>query len=516
MEFKRYRPEGIILKEEDRFIELIEELYQLIVNTSNLFFYDTLRLNNEKNKRISHLLIEFFEDIYFEIGIWKAYENFNKITFGTILPCTFNNAEIDKINHNSYLFQTQHFLWNIYGLLEPNLVFSPNHRDLVMLSNEISIFIAKSIKRFPKQSSVQLFLKLPNNDGYDVKKKLIWLGTKSYLFRECLNSYLVKKNLKEEISVIDDFINQNSTIWSGLGVIDILADLLKVPQNRKADIKTWYERHVAFYLIKSIQGKKINVENIINQQVYRIIVGSKINPFKINDLVFGSTVKYGNEWYWSGSQQRFDGFKKEQIQEIREKFITKSAIVAYRYDKQLLEKTKKRNIELYNEFVEYFGSDFIVFPNGLDFAASLQKVERLKYEKLSEEEFQKLQIKHNLVNKSPNYDFPEGLISTENEIAVFYNINEGQEILSEYTSLKLALNKNGIDLTDDDMDFIHALIEDASISPIFVQKILLQNGKKSVLKAYHLKYENDIDYLIRKYKGMYFKNRYPSLTLIDK
>ena len=85
---------------------------------------------------------------------------------------------------------------------------------------------------------------------------------------------------------------------------------------------------------------------------------------------------------------------------------------------------KKRNIELYNEFIYNFGSDFIVFPTGLDFAASLQKIEKLKYEKLSEKEFQKLQIKHNLISRSPNYNFPEHLINSENGIAVFYNINE--------------------------------------------------------------------------------------------
>lgn len=517
MEFKQYRPEGIILKDDNKFIELIDELHELIVNTSNLLIYETLRLNNEKTHKVSHLLIEFFEDIYFEIGIWNAYENFNEITFGTKLPCTLNIGETENTSTKFHLYRIQHFLWNIYGLIEPNLVFSPNHRDLLMLSNEISIFLANSIKRLPKQSSVLLFLKLPNDDGYDVKKKLIWLGTKSYLFRECFNSYLIKKNLKVEIPVIDDFINQISTIWSGLGVIDILADVLKIPQNRKDNIKSWYERHGAFYIIKSVQGKKISAENIINQQTYRIIVGSKINPFKINELVFGSTVKYGNEWYWSGSQQRFGDFKNEQIQEIRKNFITKSAIVAYRYDKQLLEKAKIRNIELYKEFVEHFGSDFVVFSNGLDFAARLQKKERLKYEKLSEEEFQKLKIKHNLVNKSPNYNFPEGLINSVNEIAVFYNIDEGQEILSEYTSVKLALNKSGNDLTSDDLEFIYALIEDVSISPIFVQKILTQNGKKSVLKAYYLQDEKDIDYLIRKHKGIYFKkNRYPNLTLIDK
>jgi hypothetical protein len=176
---------------------------------------------------------------------------------------------------------------------------------------------------------------------------------------------------------------------------------------------------------------------------------------------------------------------------------------------------KKRNVELYNEFVKYFGSDFMVFKNGLDYATEIQKMDSKEYEKLSDEEFQKLKLKHNLINKSPNYVFPEGLINSENEIAAFFNINEGIEILSQYNFVKSALIKEGIDLSDDDMEFICALIEDLSISPAFIDKILLLNGKKSVLKTYHLNEEKDIDYLIHKYKGYYFKNRYPSLTLVE-
>lgn len=515
MEFGRYRPERFSIKNDEKYISLINDLFWLLKNVSVAFNYKTLRLNEDNFQKIAHLLVEFFEDLHFDIGIWKTYENFNKKIFNVALPCTIRDENEFNPEDKFSTQRIQHFLWNVYGLIEPNLVFSPQHKDLVMLSVEINHFISNAYNRFPEISTVKSFLQSPVYDGYDVKKKLIWIGTKSYFFRENFKLYLKQENLKEEIPIIDDFINQISTTWSGLNVIDLLPDLLKIPQSRKDDIKTWYERHAAFYLIKSVQRKKVNAENIINKKDYRIIIGGKTNPFEVNDLVFGNTVKYSTEWYWSGTQQRFNSYTTEQMQEIKDNFINKTSKIVYRYDKQLLEKAIKRNIELYKEFVENFGSDFIVFSNGLNFAASIQKIERIKYEKLSDEEFKKLQIKHNLKNKSPNYNIPEGLINSKNEVAVYYNIKEGQEILSEYTAVKSALNKEGKDLTDEDIEFIHALIEENSISPDFVYKILSkEHGKKSVLKAYHLKNEKDIDYLIRKYRGIYFKNRYPSLTLI--
>lgn len=515
MDFKRYRPEGYSTKDDEKYISLINDLFELIKDISITFYHKSLLLPEDDFQKIAHLLVEFLEDLHFDIGIWKAYENFNEKTFNVTLPCTIRDKNEIDLEDKFSIQRIQHFLWNVYVLIEPNLVFSPQHKDLAILSAEINHFILNSNNRFPKVSTIKNFLKIPIYDGYDVKKKLIWLGTKSYFFRENFNLYLKQENSKDEIPVIDDFINQISTTWSGINVIDILPDLLKIPQSRKDDIKTWYERHVAFYLIKSVQGKKLKAENIINKKNYRIIIGGKTNPFETNQLIFGSTVKYGTEWYWSGTQKIINSLTIEQIQEIKDDFVKKTSKFVYRYDKQLLEKATKRNTELHKEFVEHFGADFIVFPNGLDFAANIQKFERIKYEKLSVEKFKEFQKKHNLKNKSPNYNMPEDILNSENEVAVYFNINEGQEILSEFNSVKSALNKGGENMTEEDIEFIHALIENAAISPNFINKILSKHGKKSILKTYHLQEEKDIDYIIRKNKGYYFKNRYPRLTLID-
>ena len=515
MDFKNYRPQGIVQKDDERFVFLVDELFELIIQVSNNFQYDTLKLNHKKFEQLAHLLIEFFEDLHFDIGIWKAYEQFNEKTFGTKLPGIYLDSNENLENNIFSTARIQHFIWNRYGLFEPNLIFFQHHNDLKTLATELSAFISKSVNRFPKQSTIKQFLKFNNDDGYDVKKKLIWLGTKSYFFRENFSSYLIKHNYKAEIPVIDDFINQQCTTWSGMGVIDILPEIILIPQGRKDDIKSWYERYASYYLIKSEQGKKIYAENIVNKKDYRIIDGGKPGEFKTGNVVFGSIVKYGTDWYWSGEQRRFDSFTNEQLEEIRKDFISTTSRIVYRYDKQLLEKAQKRNIEMYNEFVEYFGSDFIVFKNGLDYASKIQKMDSRNYEKLTDEEFQKFKIKHNLVNKSPNYNFPKGLVDSESEIAAFYNINEGMEILSEFNFTKSALNKKGSDLTEEDMEFICSLIEDTSISPAFIDKLFSLYGKKTVLKVYHLKEESDVDYLIHKYKGYYFRNRYPTLTLVD-
>jgi len=187
--------------------------------------------------------------------------------------------------------------------------------------------------------------------------------------------------------------------------------------------------------------------------------------------------------------------------------------VVYRYDKNLLELARNRLEEMYNEFVRQLGDDMVEFSDGLNYLAYLQGKERKKYEELSPEEFEEMKDKHNLKDKSPNFNIPDEVVNCENGIMVFFNKEEGQELLIDFNNFKKALEKQGQNLTDEDIDYMHALIEDNSLSPSFVRKIMAKYGNRSVMKAYHVDTEECLDFLLRKYKGAFYQERYPSLTV---
>lgn len=514
VDFIENRPEKQLNKEEKNLPFLTDELEKFIKGTYPLLSHDSLKLNDGQIRRLANLLIELAEDLYSDIGIWKSYENQNINIFGTPLPCTLENggqiiSEYEPFNE----YRIQHFLWNIYGMLKPNLIFSHHHKDLHYLTEEITVFLKNKLYYLPKESSIKSFLQKPEDDAYDIKKKLIWLGTKSYLFRENFQYYLNKNNLKEEIPTIDDFIVQVATLWSGLGAIDILVDVLNVAQARKNDIKSWKERHLAFYLVKTVQRKKLIVRNIITDETYHIMNSTSNPPFNEGEVIFGNTIKYGDKWYWSGNQKSFEDLSESQIQEIREDFIKNAPKVVYRYDKNLLEIARNRLKKMYNEFVDQWGDDMVEFIDGLSYLAYLQGKERKKYEKLTPAEFEEMKNKHNLKDNSPNFEIPDEVINCENGIMVFFNKVVGQELLIDFNNFKRALEKQGQNLTDEDIDYMHILIEDGSISPDFARKIMAKYRSESVMKAYYVDTEECIDFLLRKYKGAFYQKKYPSLSV---
>jgi len=218
LHIQKHRPEGFAFDEVQSLSKIGIELYRQLKEIQKIFTYKTLRLPAAKLNELTVIIIEFAEDIFNDIGIWKSLEHYNKKLFNTPLPLSLPAGKQMKkgnINQN----RLHHLLWNIYMELKPELILSPSHRDLSFLVEKLTEFLNRNQKRFPKKSSIKKFMNQSNQFGWDVKKKLIWLGCHSYLFRNSYLNYIQDNGGIEDISITDDFLCQNTTQWSGLGVI---------------------------------------------------------------------------------------------------------------------------------------------------------------------------------------------------------------------------------------------------------------------------------------------------------
>lgn len=83
-----------------------------------------------------------------------------------------------------------------------------------------------------------------------------------------------------------------------------------------------------------------------------------------------------------------------------------------------------------------------------------------------------------------------------------------------YKTLHLS---KGVNLSEDKLDSIRAFIFSDSISPRFVRKLVQKYGDESIASVFLIRNDQHthyLDYLLRRYKGHFFRNRYPSITLI--
>jgi hypothetical protein len=518
-DFMMYRPEGFVCKNEDFLVETIKELIPIIEKGYKSIQYDILRLPKGKVKILAAALVEFAEDLHNNIGIWNCYEEYNKNLFGTPLPLTTTEngdiADTQPIS-NSKVF---HFLWVLYAIVNRDLLISPQHNDLFVLTEIIAAFLRERFRQSPKGSEIIDFFAQPNEFGWDIKKKLLWLGRHSYFFRHCYFNYISDSKAEDKIGATDDFVCQETTEWSGLGVTDVLARLVKISESQRNEIISWYERHWAYYKIEKIGKDILGAVNLINRKRYKIRVGDFGRFFIPQNIFYGGLVPWNKEWYWSGSQRNFGEVTDEKVSIMRNTFIEKCPTIVYRYCEDLAENAREREQEHYRDFVAYHqGKDLVIYPDGLSMAADEEKHYRMLFESKPKEMVEEMIKRHKLKGPKPTMSFPSYVLECNHGVAVFFNDVEGEEIFINFFSVISGFEKKGIGLTDDEKETIREFLKSDSISPNFVNKLVQQYGTESIGASFLVngwkEHKSNIDYLLRRYKGHFYRKRFPNLSFV--
>jgi hypothetical protein len=300
-------------------------------------------------------------------------------------------------------------------------------------------------------------------------------------------------------------------------VIDILAAILDITEAQRYTLRCWYERHAALYKIVKIENDFMEAVNLISDKLYTIRMGEGITPFETSQIVFGSLIPWNDEWYWSGEQKIYHNLTDEALPQLKDAFLQTSSRIAYRYCDQLAKKAREMVKIHYHDFVKYHFNDLVIYPDGLSMAADVQKHYRQLYESQSKEVVSQITEKHHLKNPWARISFPQQIMDSNDGIGVYFNADEGQEIMLEFNNVIHGFRKKGMDLTENEIDCIRKFIYSDSISPKFVKRLGDEYGIESISSAFLIPENNDIgylDYLLRRYKGHFYRNRYPLITLI--
>jgi len=117
----------------------------------------------------------------------------------------------------------------------------------------------------------------------------------------------------------------------------------------------------------------MDVVNLLNEQPYTIHVGTLDDQFQRDDVVFGGLVPWDGVWYWSGVQQRYAHVTDEAIQQIKRDFPLQASQVVYRYCDALAAKARELIGKHSRQFLDYYGTDLVTYPDGKTMAEDLQK-----------------------------------------------------------------------------------------------------------------------------------------------
>jgi len=496
---------------------MVKELHQLLSNIQASISQRYLHLKNQALWDLAGILVDFGADIHGNIGIWKCYEQYNKELFGTPLPLTSEHNFAEPLS-GIHLERVRHLIWVLYKELLDAVVLSPKDAGIRDIGEAAYHFLNDRFSSLPKDCGVQAFLRTPNDYGWDVKRKLVWLGSKSYMFRAFFHQYMWEQcGGKPDIGHTDDFICQECTPWSGLGAIDILAGILDIDDNDRKELCSWYERHAAPYMVVSASTKFVKALNTINNQEYLVRINMKNHPFVAGLLVIGSLTPWRGEWYWSGEQRYIENPSQSLIDDLRNAMRRQSSNIVYRYDKEYEQKAIERMAELHASALAFYGKDLIVYPNGLSMASDWQRELRQNWASQPAEVVKEVIKKHGLKNNRPTISIPEDLLESRDGLGVFLNPECGKEIVPKFNYVTAGFRRRGAGLTEDEQRAVRTFVRSDTISPRFVRRMAEEYGDESIKSSFGLTKTDEsywLDYLMRCYKGAFFRKCYPYLSVV--
>lgn len=471
---------------------------------------------------VAGLLVELAEDLHCGIGIWRSLEGWNRELFGTALPFLLPAGATlppDAIAPE----RLQHYLWVLSESMMPGFRARPDHPDLVALSSTAATVLREQFAGLERGSEIRAVFEGPNEAGWDVKGKLIALGTQSFLFQPLMVRF-VEDRLDEaeepdraaSVNAVDDFLCQRCTPWSGLGCLEILAGMLDLSAPRRADLLAWSERHLSAYKVLAVEGGRLQLLNVITDREYAVRFDLEVNPFRRGRFLMGSLVPWDGAWIWSGAQQDLGKLSAQQIAQVREGYQSKPAL-RYRMDHDLRAKAQEIQDEMREAFVAQHGRDWHVFADARAYAEDLQRAAIAKYETLPAAERKAFLKKHGLEEGEYRVNLPRELLELEGSIGIYYDPVEGQETAEDIGPLLSGMAKRGVDLTPAEVGAIEGFIRSDVIGPGFVRRMVEEYGDGSILAAFQLdrpRRDYALDYLLRRHKGAFYRPSHPSVILL--
>ncbi len=494
--------------------DVAEELTRRIRKASRGFGADDCRLPDKVWSVLGTLVVEWAEDIHNDLGLWRAVEQHNRECLGTALPLVLAPGEaappLDGFDPRRLRF----LVWNLWSFFKPDGVLSPTHPDLLRLTEICSGFLMERCPQLPKDSGIAKLLADPIEFGWDVKKKLAWLGCNSYLFRFDFIEAMRGVEREAEMLKVDDFLSTACSRWSGLGAADALASLIQLTPSERADLLKWHERHLSMYRIVDYDQsggyvRRVFARNLVSGESYTIRVEQDLAacPYLPGRVVFGWLVPWHGEWCWTGEQHIREELPETEDPKIREELIGTLGPNLFRYCPSELAKAREILRKMHEEFVAFYGSDLNVFPNG----SALHAAEKKRLEPWRNSHFEVFGLAS--ASNEP-VKLPEAFASFSARVAAYSSPETATEYARDFELAHSALAKKGSDLSAEQAKTLRAYIMDPEISPGFIKRIAAETGPSSILAAFGIHdypQEVALEFLLRRNKGRFYRPVLPLL-----
>lgn len=167
--------------------------------------------------------------------------------------------------------------------------------------------------------------------------------------------------------------------------------------------------------------------------------------------------------------------------------------------------------------MDYHGTDLVVYPTGVAMAADMRAFLTQHNASKPQDAVAAARTRHALEDLSPRITWAPQILEATDGVGVYFNPEEGQEIMTGFDDVLSGFQKRGRDLTEDEAERIRRCLSSENISPQFINALVHKDGAESIAAAFVIPppyASHALAYLLRRYKGHFYRQRYPTITLV--
>ena len=101
-------------------------------------------------------------------------------------------------------------------------------------------------------------------------------------------------------------------------------------------------------------------------------------------------------WYWSGMQRGFNTVTEDIIEQVKQDFHLQAPQIVYRYCGHLAAQAREIVSKHYQQFMDYFGKDLVIYPDGNAMADDMRKFHQYQFDSAPKQEVEAFLQKHHL------------------------------------------------------------------------------------------------------------------------
>jgi hypothetical protein len=466
-----------------KYLKLSKEIYKELRNdTHNLKQWG---LHRRDFAQLSVMLASYVEDFASEIGIWKAFTDYNKAELGFCVPF-FDTEKAEYFENDLNPQDLSYIVWHYVsshfsdGIFPPNLFEGIGHAIYDLIEPQVETLSVTNF--YDKYLTVA-----DDEDFFELKYKLMWFALSSYLIGVDFGkeSEKIEEEIDEEIKKLvikgdyetatlytqhrgivlynaqNRFFYYANSKYGALNTPIWFSMIIQASENAKSKIADFYKYEKGHFQFKSIEKKHYLFEEVRTGRVFEVAKNS-FEPSFERDIHVGYYLEMAL-FYWNGLWFMSGGLQSDNNGKLTAK--KGDPISFYLYPEDVKQKAFDLTKGMYELFIELYEKPFVLCKNEKHLEQVITDFTDAHQDKVTKEKNLKVDKKLKPIFN----DWNEG---KDEDLAVFFHKTKGLTIRKGLNLMTTLLLSGFSDLTREEKDNLFGLFHVDFGSEEFIQYLL--------------------------------------------